>query len=189
MTTNKPISNRLELQTERLLLRPFRKEDGATMYALNDDIEVLKYTGDAQFKTIAAAEEFLGTYDQYEKYGVGRLLTILKETGEILGWCGLKYHPETDEYDIGYRFFKKHWGKSYATESAKAVMNDGFQRLSNAERIVGRARVENTASINIFDKLEMQHVEDFVEDGENWVLSSFNFGCLSARSKITSGLK
>ncbi len=161
--------SRLELQTERLSLRPFRKEDGAAMYELNDDPEVLQYTGDTQFADVAAAESFLENYSQYEEYGVGRMIVILKATGEILGWCGLKYHPEEDEYDIGYRFYKRHWGKGYATESAIAVMEDGFARLG-IKQIVGRARVENRASIGVFDKLKMEFVENFVEDGDNWVL-------------------
>lgn len=161
--------SRLELHTERLSLRPFRKEDGAAMYELNDDPEVLQYTGDTQFTDVAATESFLENYSQYEEYGVGRMTVILKATGEILGWCGLKYHPEEDEYDIGYRFYKRHWGKGYATESAKAIMADGFARIG-MKQIVGRARMENTASINVFDKLGMEFVKNYVEDGDDWVL-------------------
>ncbi len=63
-------------------MRPFRAEDGAMMYALNEDPEVLQYTGDVQFGDVAAASAFLRDYDQYEKYRVGRLVAILKETGE-----------------------------------------------------------------------------------------------------------
>jgi len=76
---------------DRLIMRPFRAEDGAMMYALNEDPEVLQYTGDTQFADFSAARVFLDSYDQYEKYGVGRLVVILKETGEVLGWCGLKF--------------------------------------------------------------------------------------------------
>ncbi|MBL1409237.1 GNAT family N-acetyltransferase [Sphingobacterium faecale] len=165
--------SRLELQTERLSLRPFRKEDGKAMYELNDDPEVLQYTGDVQFENVAAAEVFLEGYNQYVEYGVGRMIVTLKETSEILGWCGLKYHPDPNEYDIGYRFYKKHWGKGYATESAIAAMEDGFARLG-MKQILGRARTENTASIRVFEKLNMEFVEEFFEDGENWVLYQIN---------------
>lgn len=163
------VLSRLELKTERLMLRPFRREDGAAMYELNDDPEVLQYTGDIQFADVAATECFLENYTPYEEYGVGRMIVVLKATGEILGWCGLKYHPEEDEYDIGYRFNKRNWGKGYATESAKAIMVDGFARIG-MKQIVGRARVENTASIHVFDKLGMEFVKDYIEDGDNWVL-------------------
>lgn len=49
-------------------------------------------------------------------------------------------------------------------------MEDGFARLG-MKQIVGRAaRMENTASIRVFDKLNMEFVEEFIEDGQNWVL-------------------
>ena len=165
---------RLSIETERLFLRPFRKEDGAAMYELNDDPEVLQYTGDVQFENMQAVETFLENYSQYVDYGVGRLIVIFKETGEILGWCGLKYHPETEEYDIGYRFHRRYWGKGYATESAIAVLKDGVDRMGIKE-VVGRARVENKASIHVFDKLQMLFVEEFIEDDQNWVLYKVSF--------------
>lgn len=62
-----------ELMTERLTMRPFRTDDGAMMYALNEGPEVLQYTGDVQFTDVVAASAFLRDYDQYEKYGVGQL--------------------------------------------------------------------------------------------------------------------
>ncbi len=158
-----------ELTTDRLIMRPFREEDGSMMYKLNEDPEVLQYTGDVQFADAATASTFLREYDQYEKYGVGRLVVILKETGETLGWCGLKYHPDANEYDIGYRFFKQHWGKGYATESAKAAMEYGFAILK-LDRIIGRARIENPASINVFNKLGMRFIEPYTEDGKQWIL-------------------
>ncbi|WP_437917949.1 GNAT family N-acetyltransferase [Sphingobacterium sp. LRF_L2] len=157
------------LFTKRLLLRPFTREDGEAMHALNADREVLRYTGDSPFENVEATANFLDAYDQYEKYSVGRMLTVRQDTGETLGWCRLKYHPESDEYDIGYRFFKKYWGNGYATESAKAAIEDGFNRL-HITRIVGRARVENIASIRVLEKLGMKWVNNFVEDDENWVL-------------------
>lgn len=154
-------------------MRPFCADDGPMMYALNEDPQVLQYTGDVQFADVAAASTFLGNYEQYEQYGVGRMVVILKETGETLGWCGLKYHPAADEYDIGYRFFKKHWGQGYATESAKAAMDYGFGVLK-LDRIIGRARAENQASINVFDKLGMRFVRPYAEDGNDWVLYEIN---------------
>jgi ribosomal-protein-alanine N-acetyltransferase len=166
------MSHHLTLQTERLLLRPLEKGDAGMMYALNEDMEVLQYTGDTQFESVAAVEEFLEQYDQYEKYGTGRMVVILKGTGEILGWCGLKYHPDTKEYDIGYRFFKKHWRKGYATESAAASMEYGLRTLG-LNQIVGHARKENAASIRIFEKINMAFLEQYMEDGNDWVKYAF----------------
>ena len=159
----------LELETERLRLRPFIGDDAPIMYALNEDPEVLQYTGDKQFANILTARTFFENYDQYGLYGVGRMTTILKETGEILGWCGLKYHPDSAEYDIGYRFFKKYWGKGYGTESATAILRKGFTK-PEITRIIARVRIENIASIHVLEKLGLIYQYSYEENHEQWML-------------------
>ena len=41
------------------------------------------------------------------------------------GWCGLKYWPEVDEIDLGYRLMQKVWGKGFATEAAQHTLDHG----------------------------------------------------------------
>ncbi len=74
--------------------------------------------------------------------------------GTFLGWCGLKYFPETDEVDLGYRFMKKYWGKGYATESSRACLNYGFHELK-LKRIMAKAMPENKDSLKVMQKLGM----------------------------------
>lgn len=138
---------------------------------LNQDPEVIKYTGDVPFKNIDAAREFLEKYDQYEKYGMGRMAVIEKETHEFLGWCGLKYAPDLCEYDIGFRFFKKYWNKGYATETSKAFIDYGFNTLKLNE-IVGRAVLENTASVRVLQKIGMLFSKPFDFEGHKGVIYS-----------------
>jgi len=162
------------LTTDRLVLREILPSDADSMFELNSDPEVLKYTGDDPFESVAATREFLENYSDYQRNGFGRWAVILKETGELLGWCGLKRDRDTNEVDIGYRFLQKHWNKGYATESAIACMRFGAEQLK-LERIIGRARTENIASIRVFDKLGMTWVSNFEEDGESWVLYAINY--------------
>ena len=152
------------LETERLLLREKTVADAENAYLLNLNPEVIRYTGDDPFASIEEARTFLENYASYRTYGFGRWAVILKETNEYLGWCGLKYTPELDEYDIGYRFMQKHWGFGYATESAKACIRYGFEHL-NIKTIVGRAMTENVNSINVLKKLGMTYLETRTEDG------------------------
>ena len=99
-------------ETDRLYLREMTPADAQSAYALNLDPEVVQYTGDVAFESVEAAEKFLINYDHYKKYGFGRWAVIQKSNGEFLGWCGLKYHEDTKEFDLGYRFFKNIGEKS-----------------------------------------------------------------------------
>ena len=82
---------------------------------------------------------------------------------EFIGWCGLKARPERNEIDLGYRFMKTAWGKGYATEAAFACIKYGFEKL-NLERIVGRAMPQNTASLKVLQKCDMQYVGEEIVD-------------------------
>ena len=50
-----------------------------------------------------SALTFATTYTHYRDYGYGRWAVLHRPTGGFLGWCGLKYHPETRETDLGFR--------------------------------------------------------------------------------------
>lgn len=159
------------IETERTILRNLKTDDAYNFYNLNLDIEVLKYTEDIPFESIEKAFNFLANYDQNEKYAVGRMAVIEKKTNEFIGWCGLKYNPEKDEYDIGFRFFRKYWNQGYATETAYKCIEYGFQNL-NIKKIVGRAMLDNKASIKVLEKLGMQFEKEFDFDGNVGVVYS-----------------
>mgnify|MGYP001627193752 CR=1 FL=1 len=146
---------KLILETPRLYLREITPDDAENAYNLNKDREVIKYTGDDAFESVAAARAFLENYKDYKQYGYGRWAVVLKDNDTFLGWCGLKYNADIDEVDLGYRFAQQYWGKGYATESAKACLEYGFGKL-NLTSIIARANHENTASINVMKKLGMQ---------------------------------
>lgn len=155
------------LETPRLYLREITVDDAESAFLLNSDPEVLQYTGDEPFDSVEEAREFLGKYDHYRKYGFGRWAVIRKEDNEFLGWCGLKYTEDLDEFDIGFRFFKKYWNCGYASESAEACLKLGFEQF-NMPEIVGRARKENGASIRVLEKLGLVFRNEYEEDGEQW---------------------
>ncbi|MCA0445479.1 MAG: GNAT family N-acetyltransferase [Bacteroidetes bacterium] len=157
----------LILKTERLDLREFTPDDAIHLFNLNSDPEVVKYTGDGPYSSIEEARTFLEGYTCYFDYGMGRWAVIHRETGAWLGWCGLKFHPETGEVDIGFRFFREHWGKGYATESAKACLDYGFETLGLFQ-ISGRALVDNLASIKVLVKIGLERKTQVLDDTGLW---------------------
>lgn len=152
-------SPRVILQTGRLILRELTTDDANDFYRLNSDPEVMRYTGDDPFATPEEAEKMLRNYDQYRKYGIGRWAVLEKERNSFIGFCGLKYSADVDEYDIGFRFFKTEWNKGYATEAARACIDYAFNELS-LNMIVGRAMKVNEASIKVLTKIGLSYWKD-----------------------------
>ena len=157
------------LETERLYLREFIDSDGFHFYHLNNDNDVIKYTGNEAFESLEEANKFIENYSDYKINGFGRWAVCLKETDEFLGWCGLKYESDKNEIDLGYRFYKKYWNKGYATESAKACVDLGFSKLKINE-IVGRSYVENDASVEVLKKCNFKFKKNFMYDNRSAVL-------------------
>src|SRR5215831_11317292 len=118
------------IETKRLLLRTFTMDDAPLIYALNSDANVTRYTYDP-VTDVGQAKEILEKIilPQYALYNHGRWAVHLKYGLEFIGWCGLKYRPERNEVDLGYRFVSSVWGHGYATEAAHACLKYGFENL------------------------------------------------------------
>jgi len=148
------------IETDRLLLRLFTKDDAQLLYDLNLDPDVTRYTHDPMTdlsQTINILEEII--LPQYALYNHGRWAVHQKPDQEFIGWCGLKYVPEREEIDLGYRFKKNSWGKGFATEAAFASLQHGFNQLG-LQKIIGRALPENLASIRVLEKCGMTFVRE-----------------------------
>lgn len=148
-------------ETPRLILRQFTVADASLILALNSDPEVVKYLHEPTLKSEEQAEKILSDIilPQY-KNNLGRWAMHTKENMGFIGWCGLKYRPELNETDLGYRLMQKAWGKGYATEAAVHTLDYGFKTL-NLSLITARAHIENAASGKVLEKIGM----DFIGEG------------------------
>lgn len=153
------------LETQRLYMKPMKQDDAYHLFTLNSDPEVMKYTGDVASSNLAEVQRLLNDIilPQYQKYKMGRFATFLKD-GTFIGWCGLKYFPETGEVDLGYRLMKKFWGQGYATEASMAALKYGFEEL-HLPKILARAMPQNMASIKVLQKLHMTYKGMFNDPG------------------------
>lgn len=154
------------LETDRLILRELLPTDDAGMFELDSDKDVHKYLGNLPFTKIENSREIIDFIrKQYEDSGIGRWAMINKKTNEFMGWTGLKLMKELTNYhinyyDLGYRLIKRYWGQGFATESAKAVIDYGFNELKLND-IFAMADVNNKASKNVLEKSGLKYVEDF----------------------------
>lgn len=111
---------------------------------------------------------------QYAENKIGRYVTIEKETGELIGWTGIKFindHVEngnTNFYDYGYRLNEKFWNKGYATEATEFWLDYGFNQM-NIKEMNAYTHAENGASNRVLTKCGFQFIEDYPDkDGATW---------------------
>lgn len=161
------------IETERLYFREFEPTDDIGMFELDSNPEVHTYLGNNPVKTIEesrAAIDFIR--DQYRTNGIGRWAALLKETGEFIGWAGLKLERNVNghdtHYDLGYRFIQKHWGKGYASEAASAFVDYGFN-VMKLEKINATADPSNAASRKVLERAGLKFIETFDHEGEEEV--------------------
>lgn len=141
-------------RTGRLWMREMTTGDAAHCFALNNDPEVRRHTGDGPFAGLEDAHAFLAAYPAYRQDGFGRWAVLLHD-GTWLGWCGLRRQPD-GEVDLGYRLLRAHWGKGYATEAALASLQLGFGRFA-LPAIIGRVAQDNAASLRVLEKVGMRY--------------------------------
>ena len=165
----------LQLESLRLLYRPFELSDAQALFEMDNNPNVHKYLWQKPTLDIDESIQIIEMlHKQYKENGIGRFATILKETGELIGWTGIKFvndHIEngnTNKYDYGYRLNEKFWNKGYATEATKAWFDYGFNEMK-IETLHAYTHAENGASNHILEKNGMQFMDEYTTaDGINW---------------------
>ncbi len=156
------------LTTPRLQLRPFTEADTPAMFRLGADAAVMRYIGSAPMQTEAEALAYLQSHPlaDYQRTGFGRLAITLPQSGEIIGFCGLKWVDEINGFDLGYRLLPTYWGQGLAVEAALAVLADARRRSvccpqgQRQEQIFGLVHPENLGSIRVLEKLRFTYQQD-----------------------------
>ncbi|MEZ5977719.1 MAG: GNAT family N-acetyltransferase [Planctomycetota bacterium] len=150
--------------TPRLTLRAMVPDDAAAFHALNSNAEVMRYTHEPLSKSVEIARERIRAYPDFDTIGYGRWACVLRETGAVIGFCGLKWLDDLEETDVGYRFLPEHWGRGLATEACAASIRFGFEEIG-LERIIGLTLPENQGSIRVLEKCGLEFEGEIEFDG------------------------
>jgi RimJ/RimL family protein N-acetyltransferase len=153
------------LETERLILRRFTRDDVDNLVELDSSPDVMRYIngGRATPREVIETDTlpaFLSYYDRFT--GFGFWAAVEKTTGQFLGW--FHFRPPSgsppEEVELGYRLRKTAWGKGYATEGARALIRQGFMEPA-VQRVFASTMVVNTASRRVMDKAGLKFVRTF----------------------------
>lgn len=156
-----PAAPAVLLSTDRLLFRRFTPADLGELCRLNGDPLVVRYLTGGEPIPRATNERFLlhyvAQYDRFPGFGVWALEE--RAGGEIIGWCSL-WREGDGLAELGYRLVPSVWGRGYASEAARAMLNFGFTRLG-LERVFASTYEDNLGSRRVMEKIGMTFVRAF----------------------------
>jgi len=148
----------LPIETERLVVRPYREADATALHEVFGSPEVMKWTPSPPSKNVAETVERLArtmAFTARQPPGLGLWALELKESGEFLGQVGLfPVEGKGPEVEVAYELAPRVWGHGYATEAARALIEYGFDELQ-LRRIVALILPANARSRNVASKCAM----------------------------------
>jgi ribosomal-protein-alanine N-acetyltransferase len=171
------MSPRYEIETTRLRLRVFNLADLDELALIFSDPEVMKYIGTegkpmSRDETEKALDVFVS---DWEKYGFSRWAVCLKESGRLIGCCGLKLLEGTPE--VIYVLARDYWGRGYGSEAAKTSLRYGFECLG-LDQIVAVTRHENVRSQRVMSRIGMRYEKEILHyavEGVGYVITKKEF--------------
>jgi len=142
------------LETERLVLRPFRLGDVGDVFVYARDPEWSRY-----LRVLPRPYE-----RKHAEQFVARQLLLDRVThpswaitleGAVIGGVNLRFNFQHRSAEIGYSVARSHWKQGICTEAARAVIDAAFTSHQELNRVHARADVDNTGSRRVMGKLGM----------------------------------
>lgn len=154
------------LETPRLILRDFKQEDVSQLAPILATPQVMKFspTGPlSESQTQARINSFINSY---QAYGFGKWAVIFKNSGMLIGYCGIAMEEidNLNQPEIGFRLTPAYWGKGLATEATSMAVQYGLEQLK-LPYLLGMVERANLASVRVLEKLGMEYRKETVFHG------------------------
>ena len=145
------------LETDRIILRPWKRSDINDYHKIMENPLVLKYLPIDHITLEDLETKVQSRIDQQNDHSFCLWAMILKENSKLIGHCGLQYICETKDVEVGYALSPDQWNKGLATEVAKASLEYGFKTLE-LNIIFGLVNSNNANSKHVLEKIGMKFV-------------------------------
>ena len=149
-----------ELETARLRLRLFTPDDLDRMCEITRDPEVMRYIGYGHPLSREETQANLGKImSGFRRRGYGRWALERRDTGALVGYCGLSSGNPEVGIELAYLLTRAEWGKGLALEAGRASLRYGFETLG-VESIAGLTLQGNQRSCRVLERLGMSFIRD-----------------------------
>lgn len=140
------------IETDRLIIRRFSKEDWRDLYEYLSQEEVVKYEPYEVLSEEGAKEEA-----NYRSHDDAFWAVCLKDNNKLIGNIYFEQQDPKEfmTWEIGYVFNPKYYGKGYATEACKRIIQYSFEEC-DAHRIIAMCNPENIPSWKVMERLNMR---------------------------------
>lgn len=152
----------VDIETERMVLRPIGPDDVDDLVALHNDPAVMRYLGRCDETAEHVRDVLLPYYRSLDESGDGYSYraAIERDGGAFLGWFlfrASRRDPQPGVIEVGYRLHRAAWGRGFATEGAAALIDRGFAELP-IDEVVADTMTVNAGSRRVMEKLGMRFV-------------------------------
>ncbi|OFW54113.1 MAG: GNAT family N-acetyltransferase [Actinobacteria bacterium RBG_13_35_12] len=163
------MKKRIQLKTDRLLLRPFELSDAPRVKELAGDKAIADTTLNIPYPyKDGMAEQWISTHQpKFESGELANYAIILKSTKELVGAIGLNIEKRFNRAELGYWIGKEYWNQDYCTEASKAMLEYGFRNLG-LNKIIATHITRNPASGEVMKKIGMKKEGFFREHVIKW---------------------
>ena len=161
------------LETERLILRPFKLNDLNSIYAnCWSNYDVWKWTNyeqmscveDVIHKAKMFTEKWLNAYNDPKRYSWA---IVVKETNEVIGrYFGMNLDDDLNEIELTYEIGQKWWNKGIVTEATKRIIKFFFEEVG-INRLYAYHAKDNIPSGKVMQKCGMQYEGTHRESDRN----------------------
>jgi RimJ/RimL family protein N-acetyltransferase len=153
------------IETARLRLEPWSDAHFERFARFMRDPAVIRFIRAEPLDGDRALEQHERSLEEWDAFGFGKRALIEAETGHWVGFVELsRVGPgkgsRDDDIELGYFVEPSRWGEGIATEAALAARDEAFDRCGIAE-LIGRCRVENTASARVLAKIGFRRLRLF----------------------------
>jgi len=162
-----------ELSTKRLRLRELRESDAPVLLSIFSNPHTMRYYGSEKMTGIEEIEGMLMSFKQgFEKKQAIRFGIELKETGELIGTCGVhNWAKRVNRIEMGYELNQEKEGNGYMSEALTAMIPFAFQQM-NIHRIGALIHPNNESSRKLVQNLGFREegvLRDYVYAGGEYM--------------------